>query len=92
MQEFISLAVGVLMPLVISFLKSRTWPDAVKVLLSLLCCVIAGACVAYATGGLTWGAWAADAGLVFTAATVVYKAWFKATALDRQLTETKVLS
>jgi len=91
MQQFIALGIGLLVPLAVSALKRRAWPDGAKVALSLLVCALAGAAVAYGAGDLTWGAWAANAGLVFTSATTVYKTFFQATPLNATLEQLPVL-
>lgn len=92
-QGFSSLAVGLIMPYVISWVKARHWADGSKVLLSLVICVLGGLLVSVAAGllqGMGWHItgeqWVANAGIVFSAATTFYKTWFQGTAVEKSLT------
>ena len=91
MSEFVALACGLLMPFVISWLKDCNWPDWVKVLLSLGVSVLGGALAAAATGQLDLNTLTTNSGIVFTSATVFYKAWFANTSMNNRLEQRRTL-
>lgn len=91
MAEFMSLAVGLLVPIVVSWIKNQDWPNAAKVLLSLFIAALFGAMTTgvelYREGvPWSWEVWGKNLGLVFTSATVFYKSWFQGTNFDSDLT------
>lgn len=85
MSEFIALALGLLMPFVVSWLKCRNWPDWAKIALSLAISIAGGALAALADGRLDLRTLTSASGIVFTSATVFYKAWFATTNLNSRL-------
>jgi hypothetical protein len=85
MKEFLNLALGLLMPMVVSWLKRNHWPDWAKVLLSLGIALLAGLITAGAEGNWNLSAIGANSGTVFALATVFYKTYFQDTSLNRRL-------
>lgn len=85
MREFLTLACGLLMPFVVSWLKGRNWPDWAKVLLSLGLSIIGGALVALMDGSLDLQTLTRSSTAVFTSATVFYKLWFEKTTINSRL-------
>lgn len=91
MSETISVVIGAGMPVLISYLKRCTWTPRQRFLFSLGVCLVVGVAMVWAAGQLNLANIAESAGLVFTAATTVYKLWFEATPLNRELEQKDVL-
>jgi hypothetical protein len=96
MNEFLSLLIGALMPLVISLLKHAAWTPELKTLVALALCVIVAALEVLGSAWLTHTAiprtaWLTTAGLIFSAATASYKLYWKDTRVNRTLTNKKGL-
>lgn len=96
MSEFVDIAIGQLLPIFISWLKRSTWPDALKVVLSLIVCVVIGTIKAAVLHRLDVGDFSAEAvaktaGIIFTSATVAYKTWMQDTWLNARLERKQVL-
>ena len=87
-------AFGLFLPPVVSFLKGRRWPVALKLALTLVICLLAGTASAAINGTVELNGdvikdpegLLAAAGAAFTAATVIYKAFFSETAWNDTLT------
>jgi hypothetical protein len=92
MLEFLTLACGLLMPFLVSWLKGRNWPDWAKVLLSLGLSIGGGALVALADGSLDFQTLTRSSTAVFTSATVFYKLWFEKTTVNSQLEQMRPLN
>lgn len=89
--EGLAAIVGIFMPLVVSVLKRPGWPKWGKVAVAGVVSVAVGAATVYVSGEVELGG---DLGRVFTAAaaaftaaTVVYKAWFAGLPLNDTLTK-----
>ena len=91
MAEFLTLAFGLLVPPLVSWLKDCQMPDALKILLSLLASILAGMVTAGVSGELDWRNVAGTSAVVFTVATTVFKTFFQDSVLDKNLSEKKVL-
>jgi uncharacterized membrane protein YqaE (UPF0057 family) len=91
MAEFLTLAFGLLVPPLVSFLKDCAMPDALKILLALLASILAGIIAAAVGGELDWRNVAGTSAVVFTIATTVFKTFFQDTLLNKNLEEKKVL-
>jgi uncharacterized membrane protein YqaE (UPF0057 family) len=89
--EFLTLAFGLLVPPLVSFLKDCAMPDALKILLTLLASLAGGFAIVALTGDPDWRNIAGWSTAVFTAATTFYHAYFKNTLLNENLEERKVL-
>jgi biotin transporter BioY len=92
MLEFLTLACGLLMPFVVSWLKGRNWPDWAKVLLSLGLSIVGGALVAFVDGSLNLQTLAHSSTAIFTSATVFYKLWFETTSVNSHLEQLQPLN
>lgn len=85
---------GLFLPIIISFLKGRDWPTWASLALTLVICLVAGGAAAVVEGSLTLTGGVfhdpeelfAGAAAAFTAASVVYKTYFKKTPLNETLT------
>lgn len=92
MEVFANLAIGLLVPIVVSYLKDQGWPDALKLALSLGISILVGAATTWVAGQAdgtpwTWQDFAANSGLVFTAATAFYKTIFQGVNFNRETLE-----
>ena len=94
-REFLSLVLGLAfsvgMPALVAFLKNVTWPAWKKVGLSLLVSIALGALTVLVNGNIDLKNLTLSITAIFTAATVVYKAWFEQTRANGLLEEKKVL-
>lgn len=85
MKEFLTLALSLAMPILVSWLKTSGWSDWAKVLLSLGVSLVFGVLIAAIDGGLDPRTIGASAATVFTIATAFYKMYFQATEMNRRL-------
>jgi hypothetical protein len=90
-EQAIAVILGIVMPVIVSFLKDCGWSTRQKFWFTILICGIAGAGTAFYTGGLAFTFEGAqklllDVAIVFSASQVVYKAYFEGTGLDQKLT------
>ena len=86
--EALAALVGVFMPLVISLIKRGTWPTIVNLAIAGAVSLLVGAATVFVQGDLEVGnvdAILTSAAAAFTAASVVYRAWFASTALNTKL-------
>ncbi len=86
--ELIAAIIGIFLPPVISWLKGAAWSSKAKFFFSLAVCLVLGAATAYVDDPSTFtpeNALAAGAAM-FTAAQLVYKAYFEGTGLNARLT------
>lgn len=87
----LALAVGLFLPPLISYLKNCRWPDWAQVALTLVVSLVVGTLTAVADGSIDPngihepGDVLAASTVAFTAATVVYKAWFQKTRANTRL-------
>ena len=86
-SEAWAVIVGILMPLVISWLKDVSWPDRAKFYFSVGLCIVAGGLTSLFAGQLvfSWQNAVVDIAIVFLAAQVFYKGWFEGTGWERRL-------
>jgi hypothetical protein len=91
MKEFVALGLGLLMPLVVSWLKDCGWPDWAKVLLSLGLSIVGGALSALVDGALDPQSLAYSSLIVFASATTFYKVWFENTGVNGRLEQSHPL-
>ena len=90
MAEFLTLAFGLLVPPLVSYLKDCDMPDALKILLTLLASLAGGFAIVALTGNPDWRNIAGWSAAVFTAATTFYHAWFKHQPVNDTLESKKV--
>lgn len=94
-REFLSLVLGivfsVLMPALVSWLKQSSWPEWKKVGLALLVAVALGALTVLAKGEIDLQDLATAVTAIFTAATIIYRTWFRETRLNGILENKQVL-
>lgn len=77
--ELWSAFVGILVPIIINFVKPKEWSDPAKFAVAAICSVLAGLGTAWFAGDFVW-AWQGaldDVVVVFTAATASYKLFWK---------------
>lgn len=91
MLEFLTLACGLLMPFLVSWLKNCDWPDWIKVLLSLGMSIIAGGLITFLEGAFDIQTLTQATTAVFTSATVFYKMWFEKTKVNERLEQAQPL-
>lgn len=88
--EGLAAIIGIVMPPVVSLLKRASWPTWAKVATAGLVSLAVGALSAWASGQVTFDANPerifTSAAAAFSAATIIYKAWFGSTALNARLT------
>lgn len=90
----VAVAAGVVVPFVVSYLKSKSWSQETKHLLSLIVSVVFAVAVTGYDKGFSVDAWqnfVANAGVIFTAAQVFYTQFFQKTELNYSLESKKVL-
>jgi hypothetical protein len=91
LDELISLLLGLLVPMLVSWYKGNTWSDRRRMLASLVICTIVGALSALTTHTLvfhetmTLNDWLTNATAVFTSATAFYKLHFQNTRTNEKL-------
>lgn len=82
----ISIVEGLLLPVLVSFLKGQQWSQNVKLVFSLaISIVIAIITLAIQSNGFNWRELLANAATIWAAAQVVYNTWFKDTATQASL-------
>lgn len=96
MNELADIAIGQLVPLLISWLKSNRMPDWLKVVLTLLVSIAVGAVktliAAYLAGQpITLDSLLGSVGIIMASATVAYKTWFQNTPLNANLEDKRIL-
>lgn len=85
LDELISLIVGQITPLLISFFKGNTWSDRQAMILTIVICTIIGALSSLASHALvlhetmTVDDWIGNALVVYTSATASFKLYFQKT-------------
>jgi hypothetical protein len=87
-SQAVSFLVGIVIPLLISWLKSCAWPQRGKVLVALVVSVVAGAATSWAAGNLIWS-WdraLVDAAIVVATGQGTYKLLLEGSGIDRRLT------
>ena len=87
--EALAAIIGVFMPLLISLLKRATWPTIVNLGIASVVSLLVGIITVGVNGDLELDnvdAVLTSAVYAFTAAAVVYRAWFATTALNATLT------
>lgn len=85
MSEFLTLALSLLMPMIVSWLKRESWPEWAKVTLALALSILGGAVTAAVEGSIDLATVTTSSAIIFTSATVFFKAWFQHTTLNAQL-------
>jgi len=88
--EALAAIVGVFMPLVISAIKRGTWPTVVNLGIAGGVSLLVGAASVWVQGDFDAsepGAILTSTAACFSAATVVYRAWFETTSLNAKLTQ-----
>lgn len=91
MVSLVSVLIGFLVPLLVSYLKDVKWNRKVKYVLSMAVSVVAAAANMYIQGDLHhWTDLAVQAMVVWTVAQLNYKTWFGDTALNESLENTGV--
>ena len=88
--EILSGLIGLILPFVISFLKSCEWEKKWRFAFAAVVCIAAGAATSYVAGGLVFKPEAAflDLLIIFGATQVFYKLILEGTGLDQRLTGT----
>jgi biotin transporter BioY len=89
-SEGFAAMLGVIAPIIISFLKDAKWSMGTKMSLTVAVCVLLGALSVYAAGGVELNSvesYIGAAATVFTVATVMYNTYFKNTELNSELTK-----
>lgn len=86
--EALAIIVGLLMPLLVSWLKNSDWTTRQKFLFSVGISLVLGFATSFFAGdvALRWERVLVDTAFVFLAAQVFYKTWFEGTSLDKRLT------
>ena len=86
--EAIAAIIGLFMPIVVSLLKRPTWPTWARLAVAGAVSLVVGVISTAVSGDLHLdepGNIFTSAAAAFTAATVVYKAWFQATPINEKL-------
>lgn len=89
--EILTMLFSVGLPALVSWLKSCRWPAWKVSTLAIVVSLLLGTVSVAAEGKTDWQNIMGTAGIIFTAATVIYQKWFKWTDLNRELEQRKVL-
>lgn len=81
----ISVIQGILLPIVVSFLKGKQWSTNVKFLFSIGVSIVVAAITLFAENDFNWRFLIVNAATVWASAQVVYQTWFKDTTAQSQL-------
>lgn len=89
-SEALAIIVGLVMPLLVSWLKNSGWTTKQKFLFSVGVSLVLGAATSFFAGDLviSWEHALVDTAIVFIASQGTYKLWFEGTPLDKRLTGT----
>ena len=85
MTEFLNLALGLLTPFVVSWLKQAHWPDWAKALLTLGIALLAGVLTTAVGGNFDLRAISANSAQIFTVAILFYKTYFQNSVINQHL-------
>jgi hypothetical protein len=86
-----SILAGLVVPFLVSFLKSKTWSAEVKQLMAIGVSLIVGAGVTVIDNGvelMTWQDFVANFGVIFTVANIWYSQYFGNTSINAVLENT----
>ena len=89
--QLIAIVVGALMPLLISFVKQKSFPRWANMLIAIGACIAAGVVTAWANEQLYWGVdlWT-TIGIVFVAAQATYAAYWRDSGVETLLNRINV--
>jgi len=88
MSVTFSVIAGVVVPMLVSFLKSKAWSTQVKQLVAIAVSLVVGAGITFIDNGVSVSNWQdllANFGVIFTVANVWYGQYFGNTALNAKL-------
>lgn len=83
----ISVIQGILLPVVVSFLKGQQWSTNVKFLFSIGVSIAVAAVTLFVESNFDWKFLVANAATVWASAQVVYQTWFKETSVQSKLAQ-----
>ena len=88
-SQAVSVLVGIVIPFVVSWLKSADWAPKGKFLVALIVSVVAGFATSWAAGNLVW-AWdraVIDAAIVVSVGQGFYRLILEDSGIDKKLTK-----
>jgi hypothetical protein len=91
MSVTFSIIAGLVVPFVVSFLKSKAWSAQVKQLVAIVVSLVVGAGVTVIDNGVelaTWQDLLANFGVIFTVANIWYSQYFGSTSVNTVLENT----
>ena len=86
----VAVAVGIVIPFLVSFLKDVTWSAKSKQALSLVISLAAAGAIAVFDGGVTATTLVANLGVIFTTAQAFYIQYFESTKVNMKLEESGI--